>query len=294
MTSANPFADDGDSMFLDDVGLEVGGAGDEGDDDDGFLKGPLEPDGAQDTDSLLESGGHGQGARGSGGVGAGAGAVPAASAPGGLCGCMSVTYYRPYFDVDTVDVKERLKMSVSAIVGKRTFLDTVESKPDLFGPFWICATLIFCIGATSNFSSYLSFVPTKDVPKWNYDFTLLTAAASFISGFCIIVPVGLYFVARYLALPLTLVQLLCIYGYAHSIYILAAFVSMMPSIFFSWLTIFVAFSIASSFIGFNLSTFLRGKGVNMGKANSLIGGAVLVHAAFAILLKLYFFKQLAE
>jgi hypothetical protein len=99
-----------------------------------------------------------------------------------------------YFDVDTVDVKNRL---VQALVPKPgSFVDTLEvrgahtpnsqallsavgvggvhslvnvrrsphvcllrqGKSDLYGPFWVCATLVFVVAVTANIASWTNMV----------------------------------------------------------------------------------------------------------------------------------------
>ena len=154
--------DEGDNPF---AGVEMEG-GAYGGDDNTF----------EEDDALLEEGA--TGTKNSG---------KEAERPTGLCGCLTVQYYQPYFDVDTEDVKERLVRSLQGYKF-HDFVSFTDMKPDLYGPFWLCTTLIFTIGATANFASYLSFTPTVDKPRWNYDFTLLTGAAAVIYGFSAGIP----------------------------------------------------------------------------------------------------------
>lgn len=54
-----------------------------------------------------------------------------------FCGCLSVRYYQPYFDVDTEDVITRLKSSLLYCRSENTFLATINDRPDAYGPFWV-------------------------------------------------------------------------------------------------------------------------------------------------------------
>lgn len=54
-----------------------------------------------------------------------------------FCGCLSVRYYQPYFDVDTEDVTTRLKSSVLYCRSENNFLSTINDRPDAYGPFWV-------------------------------------------------------------------------------------------------------------------------------------------------------------
>lgn len=54
-----------------------------------------------------------------------------------FCGCLSVRYYQPYFDVDTEDVTTRLKGSILYCRAENNFLATINDRPDAYGPFWV-------------------------------------------------------------------------------------------------------------------------------------------------------------
>ena len=48
-----------------------------------------------------------------------------------FCGCLSVQYYQPYFDVDTEDVTSRITASTLYCGRQEQFLSAIEDKPDL-------------------------------------------------------------------------------------------------------------------------------------------------------------------
>lgn len=54
-----------------------------------------------------------------------------------FCGCLSVRYYQPYFDVDTDDITTRLKSSIFYCRAEQNFLATINDRPDAYGPFWV-------------------------------------------------------------------------------------------------------------------------------------------------------------
>lgn len=67
-------------------------------------------------------------------------------------------FYQQFFDVDTDDVIKRLLWSVTPRPGGSTenfFKNKIRGKPDLYGPFWICVTLIFSVAISGNVASYL-------------------------------------------------------------------------------------------------------------------------------------------
>ena len=71
-----------------------------------------------------------------------------------FCGCISVQYYQPYFDLDTQDVINRIWNSLFFCRRQETFLDSIIQKPDAYGPFWVLIiSLLFFY--SYNFFIYL-------------------------------------------------------------------------------------------------------------------------------------------
>ncbi len=73
-----------------------------------------------------------------------------------LCGCLSVRFYQPYFDVDTADVTSRIAHALFYCKREENFLAFIRDKPDAYGPLWIATTLVFCVAVSSHISSWLS------------------------------------------------------------------------------------------------------------------------------------------
>ena len=68
----------------------------------------------------------------------------------------SFGYYQRLFDVDTEDIVARLAWSA---LPRPKFTsnfakDKIKSKPDLYGPFWICVTLIFSVAIAGNVGNF--------------------------------------------------------------------------------------------------------------------------------------------
>lgn len=66
----------------------------------------------------------------------------------------SLSFIGKYFNVEISDILERLKGSV--IPFNKSFYQTAEKNPDLYGPFWIYTTIVFVITVAANISGYLS------------------------------------------------------------------------------------------------------------------------------------------
>lgn len=138
--------------------------------------------------------------------------------------CLSPAFYKSLFNVDTVDVTARLKLALYPFVPAH-FLTTIGPNPDMYGPLWVCATLVFVIGASSNLASWVNFKPTEMVSLWHYDFTRVTAAMFTIYGWALGAPLVLFALLQYVGVAspaLGLINLLCVYGYSVAVFIPAA------------------------------------------------------------------------
>ncbi len=68
--------------------------------------------------------------------------------------CCNVNFLKPYFDLTTDELKERLINSLIPFNPK--FYDISQKNPDLYGPFWIYTTLIFVIAASGSLTKQLN------------------------------------------------------------------------------------------------------------------------------------------
>ncbi|KAJ7316409.1 hypothetical protein JRQ81_002571 [Phrynocephalus forsythii] len=64
-------------------------------------------------------------------------------------------YYQAFFDVDTYQVLDRIKGSILPVPVKNLIWHRLRNNPDLYGPFWICATLVFILAISGNLSNFL-------------------------------------------------------------------------------------------------------------------------------------------
>ena len=102
----------------------------------------------------------------------------AAAVPTGSAAFWTIAYYQPLFDVDTVQVLNRVKGSLLPRP-RGAFFELIAANPDLYGPFWVATTLIFAMAITGNLASYFAFVqvllpdgkPDPTAKKWQYDFS---------------------------------------------------------------------------------------------------------------------------
>ncbi|KAJ8458213.1 hypothetical protein OPV22_031139 [Ensete ventricosum] len=202
--------------------------------------------------------------------------------PTGWMHAFTVGAYTPYFDVDTSDVLQRIRDSLFPFSG--TFTENTADNPDLYGPFWICTTLIFVAAAIGTFVTYVAHELQKK--EWNYDINLVTWSAGLFYGYVTLVPLGLYVILKYFSAPSGLVQLWCLYGYSLFVFIPASCLSIVPVEIFRWVIAGVAGFMSATFVALNLRTHIKSAGERW---FLIVAGIFLLQLALAIVLKLYFF-----
>jgi hypothetical protein len=140
-----------------------------------------------------------------------------------FCGCLSVRYYQPFFDVDTEDVVTRIKSASFFCKRPELFLNQIGDKPDAYGPVWIATTLVFVVAVTSHAHLFLSSWMLGETLE--YDFQSIVTAASVVFGFTAAVPTVIWFIFKQLLetqYQIRLITALCLYGYSLFVFIPAA------------------------------------------------------------------------
>ncbi|XP_075433594.1 protein YIPF2 isoform X2 [Ascaphus truei] len=71
-------------------------------------------------------------------------------------------YYQDFFEIDTYQVLDRIRASLLPIPGKNFVRHHLRNNPDLYGPFWICATLVFTVTIMGNLATFLQKQGSSD------------------------------------------------------------------------------------------------------------------------------------
>lgn len=103
----------------------------------------------------------------------------------------SLRFYQDLFDVNTDEVINRIKWSMVPNPRVNYLQNYIRNKPDLYGPFWICVTLVFTIAASGNLAEYLQTAAARNY-HWKYDFHAITAAGTVIFCYAWLLPVILW------------------------------------------------------------------------------------------------------
>jgi len=202
----------------------------------------------------------------------------------GWKGIFSIETYRPYFNVDTYDVIDRTICTLYPHRGD--FCEKVQHNPDMYGPLWISTTLVFVVTALGNYASYLSFIPSEHKTGWYYDINYMSLAAFLIYGYICLVPLGFYFLLRYLGISTPLVQLWCLYGYSLFIFIPASILLIFPTEFLRWTVITLTGLAAASFVALNMRSCIMS---GSDKWMTAVISAFVMQICLALVIKLCFF-----
>ncbi|CAF3965120.1 unnamed protein product [Rotaria magnacalcarata] len=153
-------------------------------------------------------------------------------------------YYQKYFQIDTQQVLERLLGSITPKPNKSYFNSTIRHNPDLYGPFWVCATFIITVAISGNIVAYFQ-LPDTD---FQIDFSKITLSAILICLYWWSMPTVVYFFFRYYIKrnEYTFLELLCIYGYSLTIFIPVSILWMIPIVWLQWLLTIIASVISGS------------------------------------------------
>ncbi|KAI9555569.1 hypothetical protein GHT06_018084 [Daphnia sinensis] len=135
---------------------------------------------------------------------------------------LSFAYYQRYFDVDTPQVKERLVWSFIPRPSRDTLTHYIRPSPDLYGPLWICVTLVFCVAIMGNIADYLH--SGGEGQHWRYDFRKVSISASTIFSYALLLPLVLWLLLWWRRkegdqTPLGFIEIVSLYGYSLAIYI---------------------------------------------------------------------------
>lgn len=66
---------------------------------------------------------------------------------------------------------------------KKGFLDNIRNNPDLWGPFWICTSIIFLLSCFGNLSSFISSGVGENKFENNFKFVPYSSIIVYSIGF---------------------------------------------------------------------------------------------------------------
>lgn len=202
-------------------------------------------------------------------------------------GFISIDFWAEYFDVTQNDIRDRL---VSCLINpiKPNFSILIEEKVDLYGPFWICALLVFICSVGGNLFTTLSqLILMSEVTNDQYNFEKIGSAVCLIYGALLIFPAIWVGVNKAFGNSIGFATGICIYGYSFFVYVVAGLLCVMPMNWWRWIVMIMACSHSTTFLLVNFKKQIE----NVGQDNKLpvMGVVFAVQAFMGLCLKLKFF-----
>ncbi|XP_048763806.1 protein YIPF1-like [Ostrea edulis] len=197
-------------------------------------------------------------------------------------------YYQQFFDVETKQVLYRIAGSMVPKPGSNYLQNTIRPNPDLYGPFWICTTLVFTTAIAGNLANYLSSEGKNF--KWKYDFHKVTFAAAAIFSYWWIIPTALFGFLwwRGSKANYTFLEILCIYGYSLTIYIPISILWVVQFEWLQWTLVMVGTLLSGGVLVLTLWPAVTME--TKKTAWVIIILIFLCHTSLAVGFKLYFFN----
>ncbi|KAI9321266.1 hypothetical protein BX666DRAFT_2017334 [Dichotomocladium elegans] len=122
----------------------------------------------------------------------------------------SLDYYAQYFDVDTSQVLERCMKTLYPVGDFAN--DTLNNRPDLYGPFWISTTVVFvlfvCSSLAGSLGAHIGGTPYQS------DFRLLSFAVGVVYSYGFVMPALVWLATKYFGCQPSLLEIVNYYGYA--------------------------------------------------------------------------------
>ncbi|KAI9342481.1 hypothetical protein DFJ73DRAFT_529672 [Zopfochytrium polystomum] len=200
----------------------------------------------------------------------------------------TIEFYQQFFDVNTLDVADRM---LESVLPRGVFMEKIGNNPDLYGPFWISTTVIFALFVTSTIAgsiyAYIHAIP------FTYDMTLLTVAVSSVYLYVTVLPGILWTAGRYFGTPMKFFDLIDLYGYGMTIWIPVSLLCILPSELIRWVLIAAAFAISTFFKIQNILPLMSGTTHPTAKT-TVVSIIAVAHLGLALLFRFEFFSFVAN
>ncbi|KAF8314042.1 Yip1-domain-containing protein [Clavulina sp. PMI_390] len=124
----------------------------------------------------------------------------------------------------------------STMIPREDFVSVVlESRPDMYGPFWTLTTVIFSLFVFSSLSA--SITAWLNAKEWDYDFKQLTVAVGLVYTYGIGIPVGLWAWLRYIGVQeWSVLDAVSIWGYGMTVWIPVSLICIAPFPLVRWIS----------------------------------------------------------
>ncbi|KAG2470487.1 CLPP protease, partial [Polypterus senegalus] len=156
---------------------------------------------------------------------------------------------------EETEVLDRIKGSVLPLPGRSFVKHHLRNNPDLYGPFWICATLALIMAISGNVSTFLNESGDSNY-HYSPQFHKVTVACVIIYCYAWLVPLGLWGFLQWRTNQsrslsnYSFLETVSTYGYSLFIYIPAAVLCVIPEGWVHWLIFLLATVVSGSVLIF--------------------------------------------
>jgi hypothetical protein len=205
--------------------------------------------------------------------------------------------YSKYFNIDTVDVQNRITGSIAFVNTPDHFREQVlggnDGKgPDLYGPIWVTLTLVFFVALTSNLARYIHSDGGGSGLSFEYDIRHLVNAMWVLFGFVFVVPVSNYVLFRCMGVScFTMIELVCLYGYSMTAFFPASFMCLVPMAGWDWTVLLAATVLSALLILRNVAGPILQSQQTQQKAGPILIYIMVTHFIFYLVMKLMFYHH---
>lgn len=219
-------------------------------------------------------------------------------------GIFSINHYRRYFNLSTNDFFQQVLNSINFL----SKAEDIQQVGDLYGAIWITATVIFVLFFANTSSNLLvQWLKGSGDGKYQYNFNLFTGAISLLYGYTFLIPFALYVISVFyfkFTDFFTLTKIISIYGYANSVWIPSALLSILRGLLanhrllssiLKWVVVLFGGVVSAASISTKVYPVLKNSSLSVGQENLALLLMVLLglaHAGFIIAIKVLFFGDL--
>ncbi|KAJ3318593.1 hypothetical protein HDV06_007175 [Boothiomyces sp. JEL0866] len=173
-----------------------------------------------------------------------------------------------------------------AVLPKKSILSEISDNPDFYGPFWIPATVVFALFATSTVAQSIAHREANQ--QYVVDITMLSFASVAVYTYVLAVPAVLYTLAKYYkADAVKLFDLINVYGYGMTIWIPTSVLCVLPFEFTRWILVILAFAINTFYLIRTIQPLTHD---NVGVSGLVMGVVVVCQVVLALLFKFQFYQ----
>jgi len=201
-------------------------------------------------------------------------------------------YYQQYFDVDTHQVLHRILGSMIPNPKTNYLQQHIRPNPDLYGPFWICTTLVFTTAIAGNLANYFQSIGHEYT--WHYDFHKVTFAATAIYSYWWIIPTIIWglLMWRGSQAGYTYLEMICVYGYSLAIYVPISILWTIQVSWLQWLLVLLGMGLSGAVLVITFWPAIRDDNKQFAILTVVL--ILLFHGLLAIGFVLYFFHVPAD